>query len=185
MPARLATAIQLVSSVLVVAAVIVAALRAPADASLLVAIVAEPAPVAGPLGPLRDAPAPARRRGCSNGASGGPSLIPLVTSAVTLVVTLPAVIYPVMFWISLLGVLAVGLREGAARGDRDAPDALARLRSGADPPGSSRPAGDGRRNRDAGRRPAPRPASSTPPPWIGILLTIGAGLVYWLSQPLL
>ena len=40
------------------------------------------------------------------------ALIPLVTSAVTLVVSLPAVIYPVMFWIALLGVLAVGLREG-------------------------------------------------------------------------
>jgi len=38
-------------------------------------------------------------------------LIPLVTSAVTLFVSLPAVIYPAVFWVALLGVLGVGLRE--------------------------------------------------------------------------
>ena len=112
-PAGLATAIQLLSSVLVVAAVILAALRAPADASLLVAIVASQllSPVLWdhyamllllPVAWLLE-----RRQWWA-------VLIPLVTSAVTLVVTLPAVIYPVMFWVSLLGVLAVGLREGRA-----------------------------------------------------------------------
>jgi alpha-1,2-mannosyltransferase len=110
-PAGLATAIQVLSSVLVVAAVILAALRAPADASLLVAIVASQllSPVLWdhyamllllPVAWLLE-----RRQWWA-------VLIPLVTSAVTLVVSLPAVIYPVMFWISLLGVLAVGLREG-------------------------------------------------------------------------
>src|SRR6476659_1968807 len=110
-PAGLATAIQLLSSALVVAAVILAALRAPADASLLVAIVASQllSPVLWdhyamllllPVAWLLE-----RRQWWA-------VLIPLVTSAVTLVVSLPAIIYPLMFWISLLGVLAVGLREG-------------------------------------------------------------------------
>ena len=115
-------------------------------------------------------------------------LIPLVTSAVTLFVSLPAVIYPVMFWISLLGVLAVGLREGrpiaATRPRRERPPPTASA-PGPSPPGSPRPAGDGRRTRDAGRGSAPQPASSTAStrrPGIGILLTIGAGLVYWLSN---
>ena len=151
------------SSVLVVAAVILAALRAPADASLLVAIVASQllSPVLWdhyamllllPVAWLLE-----RRQWWA-------VLIPLVTSAVTLVVSLPAVIYPVMFWISLLGVLAVGLREGrptaatATAAGTPPPTASA---PGPSPPGSSRLAGDGRRTRDAGRRPAPASASST------------------------
>jgi len=51
--------------------------------------------------------------------------IPLVTSAVTLVVNLPAVIYPIVFWVALLGVLWVGLRE--AREDRSAGRSNARF----------------------------------------------------------
>ena len=37
--------------------------------------------------------------------------IPLVTSAATLFVNLPAAIYPIVFWIALIAVLGVGLRE--------------------------------------------------------------------------
>jgi alpha-1,2-mannosyltransferase len=136
-PAGLATAIQLLSSILVVAAVILAALRAPADASLLVAIVASQllSPVLWdhyamllllPVAWLLE-----RRQWWA-------VLIPLVTSAVTLVVSLPAVIYPVMFWISLLGVLAVGLREGrplAATAIAAGPPTTDGLRSGAEPTG--------------------------------------------------
>ena len=136
-PPALATAIQLLSSALVVAAVILAALRAPADASLLVAIVASQllSPVLWdhyamllllPVAWLLE-----RRQWWA-------VLIPLVTSAVTLVVTLPAVIYPVMFWISLLGVLAVGLREGrptAAAATAMGTPVTDGLHSGAEPTG--------------------------------------------------
>jgi len=136
-PAGLATAIQLLSSILVVAAVILAALRAPADASLLVAIVASQllSPVLWdhyamllllPVAWLLE-----RRQWWA-------VLIPLVTSAVTLVVSLPAIIYPLMFWISLLGVLAVGLREGrplAATAIAAGPPTTDGLQSGTEPTG--------------------------------------------------
>jgi hypothetical protein len=122
-----ATAIQLASSVLVVAAVIVAAVRAPADASLLVTMVASQllSPVLWdhyamllllPVAWLLE-----RRQWWA-------VAIPLVTSAVTLFVNLPAAIYPTVFWITLLGVLAVGLREG--RGTSDEPLAPADAAAG-------------------------------------------------------
>ncbi len=109
-PVGAATAIQLASSVLVVAVVIVAALRTPADASLLVTIVASQllSPVLWdhyamllllPVAWLLE-----RRRWWA-------VAIPLVTSAATLFVNLPAAIYPIVFWVALLAVFVVGLRE--------------------------------------------------------------------------
>lgn len=111
-----ALAIQLASSILVVAALLVAIVRAPADASFLVAVVASQllSPVLWdhyamllllPTAWLLD-------RGRWWAAA-----IPLVTSAVALVVMLPAAIYPILFWVTLLAVLDVGLRE---RRDGDA-----------------------------------------------------------------
>ena len=38
-------------------------------------------------------------------------LIPLLTSVVALFVGMPAVLYPIAFWATLLGVLGVGWRE--------------------------------------------------------------------------
>jgi Glycosyltransferase family 87 len=110
LPAGAATAIQLASSILVVAAVLVAIARTAPDASLLVTIVASQllSPVLWdhyamllllPVAWLLE-----RRQWWA-------VVIPLVTSAVTLVVDLPAVIYPIVFWVTLLAVLAVGLRE--------------------------------------------------------------------------
>ncbi len=110
-PAGVATAIQVASSALVVMVVIVAILRTGPDASLLATIVASQllSPVLWdhyamllllPVAWLLE-----RRQWWA-------ALIPLVTSAVTLFVSLPAAIYPVMFWVTLLGVLVVGLREG-------------------------------------------------------------------------
>jgi hypothetical protein len=120
----------------VVAAVILAALRAPADASLLVAIVASQllSPVLWdhyamllllPVAWLLE-----RRQWWA-------VLIPLVTSAVTLVVSLPALIYPVMFWIALLGVLAVGLREGRTAAVATGPTTTHGLRPGSEPPAAA------------------------------------------------
>ena len=111
-PAAIAAAIQLTSSVLVVVAVVVAAVRTRADASLLVAIVASQllSPVLWdhyamllllPVAWLLE-----RRRWWA-------ALIPLATSAATLFVNLPAWIYPTLFWVTLVALLWVGLRERA------------------------------------------------------------------------
>src|SRR4029077_21008410 len=110
-PVATASAIQVVATLAALVAVVVSARAASAEASFLVACVA--GQLISPL--LWDHYAMLlllpvawlleRRQWWA-------VMIPLVTSAVTLVVSLPAVIYPVMFWISLLGVLAVGLREG-------------------------------------------------------------------------
>jgi hypothetical protein len=112
-PAGIATAIQLASSVLVVIAVIAAAAWTRPDASLLVAVVASQLlspvlwdhyavllllPVAWLLG---------HRMWWA-------VLIPFATSTATLFVTLPAWIYPALFWITLLAVLWTGLRVRSA-----------------------------------------------------------------------
>jgi len=131
-PAGLATAIQLLSSVLVLGAVILAAFRTRPDASLLVAIVASQllSPVLWdhyamllllPVAWLLE-----RRQWWA-------VLIPLVTSAVTLFVSLPAVIYPAVFWVALLGVLGVGLREARSlAADAPATATVAPTPTGAD-----------------------------------------------------
>jgi hypothetical protein len=112
-PAAIATAIQVTSSVLVVIAVVGAAVRTRPDASLLVAAVASQllSPVLWdhyamllllPVAWLLE-----QRRWWA-------ALIPLATSAATLYVNLPAWIYPVLFWITLLAVLWTGLRVRSA-----------------------------------------------------------------------
>jgi alpha-1,2-mannosyltransferase len=103
-----ATAIQVVSSGLVVAIVLVAAARTSADASYLVTVAASQLlspvlwdhyamllllPVAWLL----------------NRRQWWAAAIPLVTSAVLLVPGLPAAIYPLSFWACLLGVLVSGM----------------------------------------------------------------------------
>ena len=109
-PTGLATTIQIVSSGLVVAALVVAVVRTSAEASFIVAVVASQllSPVLWdhyamlllvPVAWLLE-----RRRWWA-------AAIPLVTSAATLFVNLPAAIYPIVFWIALLAVLWVGLRE--------------------------------------------------------------------------
>jgi hypothetical protein len=109
-PAALAATVQLVSSGLVVIAVVVAIARTSADASFLVTVVASQllSPVLWdhyamllllPVAWLLE-----RRQWWA-------VAIPLVTSAVTLFVNLPAGIYPVVFWIALIAVLGTGLRE--------------------------------------------------------------------------
>jgi Glycosyltransferase family 87 len=109
-PAALAATVQLVSSGLVVIAVVVAIARTSADASFLVTVVASQllSPVLWdhyamllllPVAWLLE-----RRQWWA-------VAIPLVTSAVTLFVNLPAGIYPVVFWIALVAVLGTGLRE--------------------------------------------------------------------------
>ena len=112
-----ATVVQVASSVLVLAALVLAVLRTRPDASLLVAVVASQllSPVLwdhyAMLLLLPTAWLLERRQWWA-------IAIPLVTSAVTLVVNVPAAIYPFVFWVAILGVLAVGLRE--ARHDRAA-----------------------------------------------------------------
>ena len=108
--ASTATAIQLISSAIVLVVFVAAALRLRADASFLVAIVASQllSPVLWdhyamllllPVAWLLE-----RRRWWA-------ALIPLVTSAATLFVNLPTWIYPAMFWVTLVAVLGTGLRE--------------------------------------------------------------------------
>ncbi len=119
-----ATIIQLASSALVVVAVVFAAVRTRPDASLLVAIVASQllSPVLwdhyAMLLLLPTAWLLERRQWWA-------IAIPLVTSAATLVVNLPPAIYPVVFWVALLGVLAVGLAEGRRDGAGGRADAIA------------------------------------------------------------
>ncbi|HEX5825352.1 MAG TPA: glycosyltransferase family 87 protein [Candidatus Limnocylindrales bacterium] len=111
LPAGVATAVQAISSVLVVVVVLVAVVRTPASASYMATVIASQllSPVLWdhyamllllPVAWLLE-----RGRWWA-------VLIPLVTSALTLVVTMPPVTYPVLFWLALLAVLAVGLREG-------------------------------------------------------------------------
>jgi alpha-1,2-mannosyltransferase len=109
-PTGVAATVQIVSSVLVVAVLLVAIARTAPDASFLVAVVASQllSPVLwdhyAMLLLLPVAWLLQRRRWWAAG-------IPLVTSAATLFVNLPAVIYPVVFWIALVAVLGVGLAE--------------------------------------------------------------------------
>lgn len=121
-PTGVAATVQITSSVLVVAALLLAIGRTRPDASFLVAVVASQllSPVLWdhyamllllPVAWLLE-----RRQWWA-------VAIPLVTSAVTLVIDLPAVIYPIVFWVALLGVLWVGLREARAARPADRPDA--------------------------------------------------------------
>ena len=109
-PAAGAVAIQVAASIAVVLALIVAARRLRADASYLVAVIASQLlspvlwdhyamllllPVAWML---------ERRRWWA-------LLIPLATSVVVLPIGQPAVIYPLVFWAALAGVIVVGRHE--------------------------------------------------------------------------
>ena len=110
-----AAAIQLGSTLLVVVALVVAAFRLRADSSYLVAVIASQlvSPILWdhyamllllPVAWLLE-----RRQWWA-------VLVPLSTSAVGLFVGLPAVLYPVAFWVALLGVMAVGRRDGGPSG---------------------------------------------------------------------
>ena len=108
--AGVATAIQLVSSALVVAAFLFAAPRLQADASFLTTVVASQllSPVLwdhyAMLLLLPVAWLLQHRRWWA-------ALIPLATSAATLFVGIPSWIYPVMFWVTLVAVLNTGLAD--------------------------------------------------------------------------
>jgi hypothetical protein len=120
-PTGVAASVQVLSSVLVVAVVLVAIARTAPDASFLVTLIASQllSPVLWdhyamllllPVAWLLE-----RRQWWA-------AAIPLVTSAATLFVNLPAVIYPLVFWSALLAVFLVGLAE---RRHRVEPDAVA------------------------------------------------------------
>ncbi|MBA2719592.1 MAG: DUF2029 domain-containing protein [Chloroflexi bacterium] len=111
-PVGIAAGIQVVSSVAAVAAVVVAALRMPADVSLLVAIVASQllSPVLWdhyalllllPVAWLLE-------RG-----HWWAIAIPLSTSVLMLPVGLPAIVFPIAFWVTMAALLAVGSNEAA------------------------------------------------------------------------
>jgi len=119
-PTGVAATIQILSSVLVVAVLLVAIARTAPDASFLVTVIASQllSPVLWdhyamllllPVAWLLE-----RRQWWA-------AVIPLVTSAATLFVNLPAVIYPIVFWSALLAVFVVGLAE---RRDRPEPEAV-------------------------------------------------------------
>ena len=107
--AGIATAVQLASSALVGAALVVAALRLRADASLLATVVASQllSPVLwdhyAMLLLLPVAWLLQHRRWWA-------ALIPLATSAATLFVGIPSWIYPAMFWVTLVAVVDTGFR---------------------------------------------------------------------------
>jgi alpha-1,2-mannosyltransferase len=112
-PEGIAAAIQLASSAAVVAMVLVAALRWPAEASFLVAVVASQllSPVLWdhyamllllPVAFLLE-----RRAWWS-------IAIPLATSVLVLPFGLAAILYPVAFWVTLVGLLVVGRRPAGA-----------------------------------------------------------------------
>jgi len=109
-PTGVAATIQIASSALVIATLVLAVARTSAEASFIVAVVASQllSPVLWdhyamllliPVAWLLE-----RRRWWA-------AAIPLVTSAAMLFVNLPAAIYPIVFWIALIAVLGVGLRE--------------------------------------------------------------------------
>ena len=111
-PTGVATTIQLVSSVAVAGAVVVAALRATQVAGYLVAVIASQllSPVLWdhyamllllPVAWLLD-------RGQWWAAA-----IPLATT-LTLLLPIPAAVYPAAFWVALVAVLWLGLRDRAA-----------------------------------------------------------------------
>jgi alpha-1,2-mannosyltransferase len=114
-PAATAVAIQVLSSIAVVAIAVLAALRLPADASYLVAVVASQLlspilwdhyamllllPVAWLL----------ERRVWSAVA------IPLATSVLLLPVGQPPILYPLAFWLTMLAVTFAGVRAAGAQG---------------------------------------------------------------------
>jgi hypothetical protein len=119
-PTGVAATIQILSSVLVVAVFLIAIARTAPDASFLVTVIASQllSPVLwdhyAMLLLLPVAWLLQRRQWWA-------AAIPLVTSAVTLFVNLPAVIYPLMFWVTLVAVLGVGLAERRDRGEPSVP----------------------------------------------------------------
>jgi hypothetical protein len=114
-PEAAAAAIQVAGSVVVVVLVVVAALRLPAETSYLVALVASQllSPVLWdhyamllllPVAFLLE-----RRAWWS-------LAIPLATSVLVLPFGFPALLYPVAFWATLVGLLVVGRRRPATAG---------------------------------------------------------------------
>jgi hypothetical protein len=108
-----AAAIQLASTALVVVFLVVSAVRHPAAVSFLVAVVASQlvSPVLWdhyamllllPVAALLD-------RG-----QWWAAIVPLMTSVLLLPVGLPPVLYPIAFWLTLLGLLVAGERDARA-----------------------------------------------------------------------
>ena len=120
-----AATVQLANTVVVSVLVIVSALRHPSSWSYLVAVVASQlvSPVLWdhyamllllPVAALLD-------RG-----HWWAALVPLATSVFLLPVGLAPVLYPIAFWVTLLGLLALGERDARARTSLAAAPALAR-----------------------------------------------------------
>jgi hypothetical protein len=109
-PTGLAETIQLVSSITAISVVVVAALRASAAASYLATVTASQ--LLSPV--LWDHYAMLLLLPGAYLVGKGQwwaALIPLATSA-TLLVGAPSAIYPIAFWLTLVGVLVLGLRDG-------------------------------------------------------------------------
>jgi hypothetical protein len=109
--AEAASLVQLVSTVLALVAVVVAARRSASESSYLVALIASQ--LLSPI--LWDHYAMLLLLPVAYLLAAGrwwALAIPLVTS-VPLVLVTPAIVYPVVFWVALLAVLAVGIRARA------------------------------------------------------------------------